>query len=110
MGIAMSSIHGSSIQVTITIDPRNEEAFLSALKPAFDATCAEPENTFIEVYKSCDKPGQFKLVENWNASREWLVEVATAESDTKAGLTWLIGPASTRILQTVRRCHKAYVD
>ncbi|KAI9655389.1 MAG: hypothetical protein M1821_005537 [Bathelium mastoideum] len=71
----MSSVHGTSLHVTVTIDPRNEAAFLEALKPTFDAVSGESENTFFEVYKNSDKPGQFKLVENWNASKEWLIEV-----------------------------------
>ncbi|KAL9062525.1 MAG: hypothetical protein Q9157_008844 [Trypethelium eluteriae] len=75
MGIGMSSQYGTSLHITITIDPRNEEAFLQALKPAFDAASAEPENTFSQVYRNSDKPGQFKFVENWNASKEWLIEV-----------------------------------
>ncbi|KAI9710986.1 MAG: hypothetical protein M1820_002424 [Bogoriella megaspora] len=71
----MSSEYGVSVHATITIDPRNEQQFLAALRPAFDAVVAEPECTFCEIYKNTDKPGQFRFVENWRASKEWVIEV-----------------------------------
>jgi hypothetical protein len=92
MGVAMSSEYGSSIHITVTIDPRNEEAFLAALKPAFEAASAESENTFIEVFRNSDRPGQYRFVENWNASKEWLIEVSPfariSESDHATDKWW----------------------
>lgn len=106
----MSSVYGTSVHVTVTIDPRNEEAFLRALKPTFDAVCAESENTFFEVYKNSDKPGQFKFVENWNASKEWLIEVTYDCPCCQKRAHQSIGSASKGILQTIHRCHKVHVD
>ena len=110
MGIAMSSPYGTSIHVTVTIDPRNEEAFLQALKPAFDAVCTEPGNTFFEVYKNSDKPGQFKFVENWNASKEWLIEVRKPRGDARVLLNKSTGTTSEALLQAIHRCHQVHVD
>lgn len=65
-----------SLHVKITIDPSNSDAFLEALKPAYDAVCAEPECIFFEVYHDSKQPGVFKFVENWNASVEWMMNVS----------------------------------
>ncbi|KAH7376576.1 hypothetical protein B0T11DRAFT_324460 [Plectosphaerella cucumerina] len=63
-----------SLHVTIYIDPANKTAFFEAFKPVFDLVVAEPELIFFEVYQSPDEPGKLSWVENWNASREWLLE------------------------------------
>jgi hypothetical protein len=65
-----------SLHVKYTVDPSNVDAFLEALKPAYDAVTAEPENIFFEVYTSASEPGVIKFVENWNASVEWLMSVS----------------------------------
>ncbi|KAF2137733.1 uncharacterized protein K452DRAFT_312113 [Aplosporella prunicola CBS 121167] len=59
-----------SVQIKITIDPSNNDAFLKALKPVFDRIVEEPANTFFEVFQDARQPGVFKLIENWNASTE----------------------------------------
>jgi quinol monooxygenase YgiN len=64
-----------SLHVSITVAPENVQKFLEALKPAYDAVCAEPNNTFFEVYQKPDQPGTFKFVENWNADTQWMMEV-----------------------------------
>jgi hypothetical protein len=66
-----------SLHVRITIAPENVPAFLEALKPAYDAVIAEPECTFFEVYQSPEEPGVIKFVENWNATKEWMMTVST---------------------------------
>jgi quinol monooxygenase YgiN len=50
---------------------------LAALKPAYDAVIAEPENVFFEVYQNPQKKGEFKFIENWNASVERLMTVSS---------------------------------
>lgn len=64
-----------SLHVKLTIAPENVQKFLEALKPAYDAVCAEPECTFFEVYQLQDQPGTLKFVENWNADVKWMTEV-----------------------------------
>ncbi|KAF2258431.1 hypothetical protein CC78DRAFT_549151 [Lojkania enalia] len=64
-----------SLQVKITIAPSDAERFLEALKPAYDAVVAEPENVYFEVFRDPENGGVFKFVEHWNASMEWLVNV-----------------------------------
>jgi len=64
-----------SVHVTVYIDPDHLPAFFEILKPFYDAVAAEPECIFIELYQAPDKPGVFKLVENWNASLEWMTTV-----------------------------------
>ncbi|KAF3020294.1 hypothetical protein E8E14_013400 [Neopestalotiopsis sp. 37M] len=53
------------------------DEFLTHLKPTFDAVAADPLNTFFEVYQDPRTPGVFKLVENWNASVEYMMTVQT---------------------------------
>jgi quinol monooxygenase YgiN len=64
-----------SVHVKLTINPSHAEAFLTALKPTVEAVIAEPLNTFFEVYKLDKEPGVFKLVENWDATPEYMVNV-----------------------------------
>ena len=66
---------GFSLHVTLYIDPAQLDAFFEAFKPAYEAVTAEPENVFFEVYQDPHVPGKLKLVENWNASLEWLTTV-----------------------------------
>jgi quinol monooxygenase YgiN len=68
-----------SLHVKITVAPENAQKFLDALKPAYDAVTAEPECIFFEVYQSEEEPGVFKFVENWNASKDWMMNVSIAE-------------------------------
>jgi quinol monooxygenase YgiN len=49
---------------------------LAALKPAYDGVIAEKENVFFEVYHNPQKKGEFKFIENWNASVEWFMTVS----------------------------------
>jgi len=84
MWLAMSSYAGPtvSVHVSIAVDPANREAFLAALKPTFEKVIAEPLNIFFEVYQDPSKPGVFKLVENWNASPEYMINVSDGPSST----------------------------
>lgn len=65
-----------SVHVKITVDPSNTEAFLKALKPTFESVIAEPLNTFFEVYQDEKTPGVFKLMENWNATLDYMMNVS----------------------------------
>jgi hypothetical protein len=49
---------------------------LAALKPAYDGVIAEKENVFFEVYHNPQKKGEFKFIENWNASVKWFMTVS----------------------------------
>ena len=82
-----------SVHLTLYIDPDQLPTFFSALKPLNEAVCAEPECIFIEIYQSPDKPGVFKVVENWNATTEWMMGVcfATARKWEKNTLTRCLG-------------------
>ncbi|KAL1868132.1 hypothetical protein Daus18300_006114 [Diaporthe australafricana] len=73
--MAVDSSPSISVHVTITIDPSNNEAFLEALKPSFEAVKKEPLNASIEVFQDAMKPGAFRIVENWNASIEYMHDV-----------------------------------
>ncbi|KAF1851579.1 uncharacterized protein K460DRAFT_37521 [Cucurbitaria berberidis CBS 394.84] len=64
-----------SLHVTITVAPENASKFLELLKPCYDAVTAEPECVFFEVYQNPEVPGEFKFVENWHASKEWIKTV-----------------------------------
>lgn len=64
-----------SVHITITIDPSNNEAFLEALRPTFEAAIKEPLNTSMEVFQDAKTPGIFRIVENWNANTEYMMNV-----------------------------------
>jgi quinol monooxygenase YgiN len=70
-----------SVHVKITIDPSKTDAFLEAFRPTFDGVAAEPLNTFFELYRDERHPGVFKLVENWNATPDYMMQVGTLRSD-----------------------------
>ena len=67
---------GLSVHVKVTVDPSNTEAFLKALEPTFINVKAESLNIFCEVYKDRNNPGVFKLVENWNATLDHMMNVS----------------------------------
>ncbi|OCK95915.1 uncharacterized protein K441DRAFT_554130 [Cenococcum geophilum 1.58] len=64
-----------SFHIKITVAPENAEKFLAALKPVFEGFAAEPECTYFEVFQDPENPGTFRLVENWNATKEQIFEV-----------------------------------
>lgn len=70
--------------MNITIDPSNIGAFLTALKPVYEALVSEPNCTYFEVFHSLEEPGAFRFVENWDQTKEWFLEVRrrTLESNT----------------------------
>jgi hypothetical protein len=65
-----------SVHVKLTVDPLKTEAFLEALRPTFEKVTAEPLNTFFEVYQDGQTPGVYKLVENWNATLDYMMNVS----------------------------------
>lgn len=65
-----------SVHVKIVVDPSKADEFLQALRPTFEKVIAEPLNTFFELYRDGQHPGVFKLVENWNATPEYMINVS----------------------------------
>ncbi|KAF2805949.1 uncharacterized protein BDZ99DRAFT_466255 [Mytilinidion resinicola] len=59
----------------VTVDPSNVPAFLEALRPVYDGVSSTPECTFVQLLQSPSSPGEFKIVETWNATMEWLQSV-----------------------------------
>lgn len=78
--MAVHSSPSISVHITITIDPSNNEAFLEALKPTFEAATKEPLNTSMEVFQDAKTPGVFRIVENWNASIDHMMNVRSLPS------------------------------
>jgi quinol monooxygenase YgiN len=66
-----------SAHVTLTIAPANIPAFLAALKPAYDAVIAEPENVFFQILQHPQKPGVFRFIETWDMSVEKFMTVSS---------------------------------
>lgn len=64
-----------SLHVSITVAPENTAKFLDLLKPVYDLVSAEPECVFFEVFQNPAVPGEFKFVENWHATVEWVRDV-----------------------------------
>lgn len=57
--------------VTFHIKPDQIEQWKAAHRPVWAACAAEPECIYFEVFENPSKPGQMRLVEVWNESREW---------------------------------------
>ncbi|KAF2820551.1 hypothetical protein CC86DRAFT_374248 [Ophiobolus disseminans] len=72
---APPALESFSLHVRITVGLEHIEAFLAALKPAYLAVIAEPENVYFEVFQNPDNLGEFRFVEHWNASVEWFLTV-----------------------------------
>lgn len=86
----------TSVHLKISVLPTHADTFLNALKPVFDAVVADPKNTFFEVYKDDENPGVFKLVENWNATVEYMKEVcgfSGERSFLELGINCATGPS-----------------
>ncbi|OCL10314.1 hypothetical protein AOQ84DRAFT_289535 [Glonium stellatum] len=64
-----------SLHIKITVAPENGEKFLAALKPVFEKVVAEPECTYFEVFQNPETPGAFCLVQNWNCTKQEMIEV-----------------------------------
>uniref|UniRef100_A0A093XMW2 ABM domain-containing protein n=1 Tax=Talaromyces marneffei PM1 TaxID=1077442 RepID=A0A093XMW2_TALMA len=104
---------GISVHGTITIDPKNKDTFLAALKPTFDAIKAEPLNLFFEISYDEKNAGVFKLIESWNCTSEYIMStqlqkdyykpyhaavepLLISPSRSKSSTAWVAsGPAST---------------
>ena len=71
-----------SLHVRITVTPENAAKFLEYLKPCYDVVSAEPECVFFEVFQNPATPGEFKFVENWHATVDWLKDVSTSMMTT----------------------------
>jgi quinol monooxygenase YgiN len=65
-----------SVHVTLTVDPGKTDEFLGHLRPFFAKMSSEPLNTFTEVYQDARAPGVFKLVENWNTTPDYMINVS----------------------------------
>ncbi|KAK5102483.1 hypothetical protein LTR70_000339 [Exophiala xenobiotica] len=57
--------------VTFHVQPSRIEEWKTAHRPVWAACAAEPECIYFDVFQSAEKPGQFRLVEVWDESREW---------------------------------------
>ncbi|KAK7937315.1 uncharacterized protein PG986_014183 [Apiospora aurea] len=64
-----------SVHVKLTVNPSKMEEFLGALKVIYEKTKLESLNTFLEVYRDDKSPGVFKLVENWNTTADYMMNV-----------------------------------
>ncbi|KAI1346395.1 hypothetical protein F5Y01DRAFT_319834 [Xylaria sp. FL0043] len=66
-----------SVHVKLTIDPSKTEEFLRALRPIFAEISADALNTVIEIHGDGKNTGVFKLVENWDVTPEYMLNVQT---------------------------------
>lgn len=57
--------------VTFHVKPSQLDEWKDAHRPVWAACAAEPECLFFDVFQSTEKPGEMRLVEVWNKSREW---------------------------------------
>jgi quinol monooxygenase YgiN len=65
-----------SIHVKVTVDPSNVKPFIAAFNRAKAVSIALPECLSSELYVNPNVPGQFKYVEDWHATLEWIMDVS----------------------------------
>ena len=69
--LMMTTRRGVTFHLTITIDPKNIDRFLEALRPCWAAVIKEPNCIFFDVHYLPSKPGTFRFVEIWDKDNEW---------------------------------------
>ncbi|KAF2642430.1 hypothetical protein P280DRAFT_362754, partial [Massarina eburnea CBS 473.64] len=57
--------------VIVEVKPHLIEDFKAAHRPVWAACAHEPECLLFDVFQVPQKPGQFRFVKVWDASREW---------------------------------------
>ena len=57
--------------VTLHVKASMIEEFKAAHRPVWAACAAEPECVLFDVSQDPEQPGRFRLVEVWDATREW---------------------------------------
>ena len=60
-----------TVFVTFKIQPSRIEEFKAAHRTVWDACAAEPECLLFDVFQDPKRPGVFRFVEVWAATREW---------------------------------------
>lgn len=61
--------------VTVTIDPKDLNIYVTALKEIYHKSTAEPENFLYEVLWHENKPEVFTILEGWAKDIKWVEEV-----------------------------------
>jgi hypothetical protein len=72
---ATSSHQITSIHVKVFVAPSDITIFLAALERAQAVVGALPESVSFDLFQNLDMPGEFKYIENWNASLDWIMAV-----------------------------------
>lgn len=67
---SLNPIH-TTLVVTIQISPSDIPAFLTALRPCWQACAREPECIYFDVHHSPSEPGTFRFVEVWTKDEKW---------------------------------------
>lgn len=70
----------TSLIVTIYISPSDIPAFLSAMRPVWQACINEPECLYFDVFHSPSEPGKIRLVEVWAKGEKWFNEQQLTKS------------------------------
>lgn len=65
------------LQVKITIDAKDKEAFLSHFRPAYNRVLAEPECAYFIVAEDIQEPGVFRWTEGWTKDAQWFMAVCS---------------------------------
>jgi hypothetical protein len=73
---ATSALMTLSIHVKVTVAPSDATSFIAAFNRAKAAAIAIPQCISSELYTNPNMPGQFKYVEDWNATIEWVMAVS----------------------------------
>ncbi|RAL15574.1 putative quinol monooxygenase [Aspergillus homomorphus CBS 101889] len=65
-----------SLQVRVWVAEKDIKTFFDALESVFYKILGEPECTLFEVYQSQENKGEILILKNWNASKDWVENVA----------------------------------
>ncbi|PYH43336.1 putative quinol monooxygenase [Aspergillus saccharolyticus JOP 1030-1] len=65
-----------SLQVRVWVAEEDVDKYFAALGSVFYKIARESACTLFEVYQSQENQGEILIIKNWNASKEWVLNVA----------------------------------
>ncbi|KAL1839911.1 hypothetical protein VTJ49DRAFT_999 [Mycothermus thermophilus] len=94
---------GTTLFLTLHIAPEKLDEFFELFRPLVEKVVAEPECRSFHVYKDPENPGTITIVEHWNATVEWLMNVQIKKEYYKENFEktepMFVKPREVRILQ-----------
>ena len=65
-----------TVHVTFYLQPGTESTFYTAIAPLHEELQSDDKLAYLNLYTSILEPGVVRLVETWNADKEYLLAVS----------------------------------